>query len=291
MTAPQPTEQLEHHLYRYIRDSPSVPLRWEPIRRLSVDEFQDVSKALGTVTKLLKRSRSPVEIAYSDLSEYVSSLTRQAVDLAVLRRTEAWLPELQYRFVALSAALRMYDEATMADARRVSDTTATQMKAVFSDVYDRSLAYRVVYALRNLLVHGAGQMLGVKARTWIDEAEQKQAHLTLTLRRDVFVKSKANAPVRAEIAGLTTSPDLLAFSDKAVAGVREVEEVAQHLLHPTRNASVDLLYKYVLELHRLGGGSPRFHTHPTTDPFAAQISELSKSGFDYVLEDVRRRHA
>lgn len=292
MTPPEPAEELEHHLYRYTRDSPDVPLTWEPVRRLSEAEFQDVSTALATVTKLLRRPQSPVEIAYRDLSEYVASLTQRAVDMAVLRRTEDWLPELQYRFIALSAALRMYEEVTMADAGRVSDTTAaTEMKTAFSEVYDRSLAYRVIYAMRNLLVHGAGQTLDVKARTWIDEADQKHAHLTLTLRRDVFVKSKAKAAVRGEVAELPTAPDLLAFAHEAVAGVRDIEKVAVRLLHPSRDASVDLLYEYMLELHRLGGGSPRFHTHPPSDPFAVQISELPASGFAYVLEDVRRRHA
>lgn len=180
-----PTE-LGHYLYVYSR-AEDGSVRWNKIRSLAASEHEAVRRALDLLSQLLRRKESVVDIAYRDLRDLTDRLTALFVDLDFTRRTEAWLPELRYRFAAVSTALRMYDEATTAEARRLGDSAAVEnVRSLFRTAYDSSYAYRLVYALRNPLIHGAGEMIDSKVRSWLDSQEEKHAELTLSLRRDAF---------------------------------------------------------------------------------------------------------
>ena len=164
--------------------------------------------------------------AMDDLRKTVAELLIKLADINFARQSELWVPDIKYRVLNVSAGLRMYEEYVEAEVGRHWTENSPQwesMKDVFHDLYDGSLSYRIVYYLRNALVHGAGSLTIVKARTWLetdDGPEHAKAEFNLFLSRSAFVKTvKAKAALRDEVANLASDPDLIGLCEQAYVDV------------------------------------------------------------------------
>jgi hypothetical protein len=279
---------VERFLYRYEPISEGH-LRWEPIRELPVGEWKEISDALSLLNAAISGPPLYSAFAQRDIDIYVMQLEERLAKRDQIRRSEEWLPEFRYRFIAASSAIRMHEETVLAFAnRRRTASAATALKAVFSKHYDSSLSYRVMYALRNLLVHGSDGVLETRATATLGADDNTSARVELRLNRAIFASTSVNAAVRHQVAALSEDPDLLKMAAEASSVVQRMRRDLDPILYPGQASAAELIFRYVEEAHTAGGGGPHFHMHATGDPFVLRsILPMTEKVFRFVLDAKR----
>lgn len=281
--------EVERLLYRYVPIAEGS-MRWEPVRELSISEWEEVSDALNLINSAMSGPPMYSAFAQRDIDTYVRHLEQRLARRNEIRKPEEWLPEFRYRFIAASAAVRMHEETVLAEANRrgLSGTAIDGLKAVFSSSYDRSLSYRVIYALRNLLVHGSDRVLRIQATATLQADESTTARVDLRLGRADFASTSANAAVRKQVAALPEDPDLLAMAAEASSVVLDMRRDLDPILYPGQELAVELIRRYIEEVHELGGGGPHFHMQEAGKPFALRaILPITEKVFNFVLRAPR----
>lgn len=279
-------KEVERLLYRYARVAEGS-IRWEPIRELSLFEWEEVSDALNLINSAMSGPPLYSAFAQGDIDTFVRHLEHRLTRRNEIRKPEEWLPEFRYRFIAASAAVRMHQEAVLAEANRrgLSETAIDDLRAVFSSSYDRSLSYRVIYALRNLLVHGSDRVLRTQATATLQSNETTTARVDLRLSRADFASSSANAAVRRQVAALLEDPDLLAMAAEASSVVLDMRRDLDPILYPGQELAVELIHRYIEEVHELGGGGPHFHMQEAGNPFVVRaMLPMTEKVFNFVLQ-------
>lgn len=260
-------------------------LQFHPIRRLTDDEYDAAGQAVKVILDVLTGPTSFSELTRNDLSRTVDDLNQRLARKDELRKVEVWGPELEYRIVAVSAALRMHEEFVTAIIRKRNDPAAlASAKTAFKATYDRSQAYRIIYSLRNALVHGSKGLTTLSARATLNADETTSAIVSINLSREGFGKSDAKAPVRAEVRGMTDNPELIALSHVALDELAAMRVELESLLYPDAPAASALLLSYVKEVNAAGVSGPHFHAHDPGEPFSNMTNiGMNESIFNHVV--------
>ena len=279
---------LVHALYRYEHPRPGEVV-WTEVRELTKDDWREVSDALGHIYRATHSFDGFPSFAWGDLREVRTELLRQ---LREQPRPDEWMMQLlDYRLLNFSTSLRLYHEHVMAQVNRDGDkATKTAVSKAFSEVYDRSFAYRLLYSLRNAFQHGVRGLITLRMTIRLVEGSdtEREAEAYALLQTDTFVASRANAAVRREVQNGPDDVDLLVLSEEAYDEVRALHSRLLPLLHPEAPASAEVLIRYITELR---GARPFFHQYIREHPARGlvQFRTLDRDGFAYVARVAGRR--
>jgi hypothetical protein len=277
----------EKWLYGYESRGPSE-IKFHPIRPLSENEYEAVGQAVMAIVDVLAGPTSFSELARRDMARTIKDLTTRLKVTDEARKFEVWGPELEYRLVSVSSALRMHEEFVLTAIRKHKDPTAlASAKAIFSKTFDRSLAYRVIYALRNPLVHGSRGLTTLGTKSTLATDGTTSTVISINLSRDRFGHSKANAAVRAEVRAMGADPELMQLANVALDDLVVMRNELQRLLFPNAPAAAYLIHSYIQEVHSSGFGGPHFHAHDVGNPLGNMtVIGMTRSVFDFVLAAV-----
>lgn len=280
---------IAYGLYRY--ENP-VPKRVDFIlvRDLTKEEFDRAGEAISLVYEILRGFDAYLDAAVHELREAMDAARILLLDTSKAKDTTSWAPSLEYRAVCVSIAVRMYEEHVFSHVHRRWGKNSHQhddVSALFHNLYDQSLEYRIFYYLRNALVHSSRRLFIIHMSANLvgpPEDESTQVALELRLSKDAFAMTDVKAAVRTEVSELAADPDLVEMSQIAAAHVKSLNEQLTPWLHPGRNEAVRTIWSFMLETLQDGQGGPHFHKHRIGSPMAG-LSQLAMTDavFNYVL--------
>lgn len=157
------------------------------------------------------------------------------------------------------------------------------MAAAFSELYDRSFGYRLIYSMRNAFQHGARGLVSLQMTARLadgsDTERESEAHVHL--KKDAFAAGHGNAAVRQQVREMDDDVDLFELGEEAFAEVQMLHALLAPLLHPEAPAAAQLLIQYIKEI---GGERPHFHEYIRGLPMKGILgtTTLDRGGFDYV---------
>ncbi|MEX8033201.1 hypothetical protein AB6V29_09250 [Microbacterium sp. 20-116] len=225
-----------------------------------------VSRTIRMLTQLYRGFNIHLRIAYEDV---VDELKSAHDGLAGRRRPDdTGLMRLVNRALNFSVAVRLYEEHVMSEVHRRWGKGSTQTDAVrqlFAQTFDRSFGYRVLYALRNPLVHSSEQIIGC---TWLAQLDDPQdntstetnVQVALHVEREAFARSDARAATRHEVAQLLKNPDFLALADDALVHIEELNQALEPFLYPDIDDAVADLWHLTREHFPTASQTPHFVT-------------------------------
>lgn len=277
-----PAKEVIRALFRYEQVEPGH-IRWVEVRQLPPDEWQEVTTALGEVGRVVRSFDRFLEVAWTDLEEGRKHVLERAAESRHLVIDAVSL--LEYRLLAFSTALRLYHEYVIAEANRAdARSVRTALDAIFSEHYDASQAYRIVYSLRNAFQHGVRGLVSVTVKARLVQesgVESTETALVATLRRDLFGRSGTSAAVRREVGEMKTDPDVVAMCVEAYAGIRALHTRVLPVLHPDGPAAARTLMRYVREVDN---ENPHFHEYERGRLLETTVvRELDIEGFRHVI--------
>lgn len=275
----QPGETVKA-LFRHERRGPH-DFGFVQVRQLTDEEWDAVIAAHGEVHQVVQSFDRFLSFAWQDLQ----AARRDAIDRAIPERDGSIGSLLEYRVLGYSTALWLYEEYVIAEVNRRKDEDLKEaVRALFSDTYDSSQAYRLVYSLRNGLQHGVRNLIAFRGthRLVNGQGPETETKLHGKIVKESFIASKANATVRNEVREMEGDPEFLALCDEAYAAVQRLHVDLTPLLHPHAPAAARLLIDYMREI---GNERAHFHEYPVGVPTKPQITTLGREEFEWVVRD------
>lgn len=267
--------EMHHFLARLEKDSAQNPaVQLNMLERIDETTWKGVSSALELILQAYRGFNIHLRIAYDDLVEELSLAHEGLLESNALDDTT--LMRLINRALHMAVALRLYEEHVMSDIHRrwgaTSDQTAAA-KRLFSGAFDQSFGYRVLYALRNALVHTAEQLVTCHFAKWLDDPESDvpvtEVRVTLGLSRSAFARTDVRAATRKEVSALDEDPDILALAEEALAQVEILNSTLEPYLYPDMDQAVVLIWETARTHFPSTSQAPSFvamdgEAHPTT---------------------------
>lgn len=218
------------------------------LTRIDETTAKGVSRAVQLLSQVYRGFNIHLRIAYDDLEEELRTARRELLATSGLDETSKM--RLVNRALHLSVAVRLYEEHSMSEIHRRWGRTSAQAAAarrLFSIAFDRSFGYRVLYALRNALVHTAEELLTLSFRVWLDgpakDDSTKSASATIGLSRSAFAAADLRAATRKEVLALSEDPDVLTLAGEALAELELLNAALEPYLHPDLDDAVLLVWK------------------------------------------------
>lgn len=172
--------------------------------------------------------------------------------------------ELNRRILNFLSASRLYLDALVPHVRAVcgeSGNHAETIKAKTSDIYDRSIGYRVMEALRNYSQHRELPVQNLELRrSWHGDNNERKKTLVYSVAPQLNVAQlstdkKFKVSVLAEIAKIGPAPELMPLQREYVEGLCEIHEHLRTTIRPQediwdktiRSAIIDFAAKHLGE--------------------------------------------
>jgi hypothetical protein len=284
----EPQVEIVQALYRYEHPRPGE-VRWIEVRELSTKEWDAAIAAHRDVYRFTRGLDGFPLFAWGDLRNARDELLRQ---LREQTRPHEWMaPLIEYRILNYSTALKLYDEHVTAQVNRTDDgELKARVAAAFSEVYDRSFGYRLIYSMRNAFQHGVRDLLSLRmtARLADGPDTERESEAYAYLKKDAYAAGRSNAAVRQQVREMDDDIDLFELGEEAFAEVQMLHARLAPMLYPRAPAAAQLLNRYIKET---GGERPHFHEYirglPTKGILG--ITTLDRGGFDYVARQAGKR--
>lgn len=224
---------------------PGVAVVFHMFKDLSESEFQQYEKAVRALRHAMEGDLTVYVLdALQSLQELVQQIRRLVEHnsaAAVVASSKEWRTSLTCAVLTYCAAFHLFQEQTEAAVTRsfgAQTTEVARIKAMFSEVYDRCLEYRVMYRLRNVLVHYSLGAVGCEFKQSEETSPQglilHTSTVRVTLNRARFLSSKrgVSSEMRTALLALPADPDLLRYAVVAVGALMEMHRKAFDLIHP-----------------------------------------------------------
>lgn len=216
--------------------------------RITYEELEAAKVSVSVLVKLYRGFNIHLRIAFEDLAEELANATDMVLQVSELDDTAEM--RLTHRVISFSVALRMYNEhvvGVVSSKWGKSSVELRECKQAFSEVFDRSLGYRVTYALRNALVHSKEQLIGLNYSSYLldpgSPGSEGGSKVHLTLRREVFAEADVRAQTRAEVAGLERDPDLAELFEEVLVETEKLNDLISPLLFPEVKEATSALFR------------------------------------------------
>ena len=259
------------------------------MRRLTKIEWDAVVAAHAEIFQVVRSFDRFLRFAWMDLEAARTALLEE---WSVGPRDRGTASLLEYRLLSFSTALKMYDTYVTAEVNRREDAYLKSVaRGLFTELYDSSQGYRVVFCLRNAFQHGVRNLVRLSGggRLVGDSLTDVEAHLHAYLIRDAFASSGANSTVRKEVRDAEAEFEILGLCADAYAGVQRLHARLTPLLHPNAPAAARVLLGYMREI---GNERAHFHEYPEGAPHQPLSTRtLDPEGFDYVVAQAGGRTA
>jgi hypothetical protein len=251
------------------------------VRQLTDDQWDAVIAAHSEVHQVVHSFDRFLPFAWNDLQ----AARREAIEHGIPERDASIGSLLEYRVLGFSTSLWLYNEYVTAEVNRRGDEDLKKaVKGLFSQTYDSSQAYRLVYSLRNAFQHGVRHLINSRGthRLVNGRGPETETELHCELVKDVFIATKANSTVRNEVREMEGNPDILGLCDEAFAAVQRLHVDLTPLLHPHAHAAALLLLDYMREI---GNERAHFHRYPVGAPTKPAITSLGREEFEWVTRE------
>jgi len=276
-----PPHEVVHALFRHEALEPGH-FSWTQVRELSEDEWLEARESHVVIAHMLESFDKFLPIAWQDLQVGRDEvLERLHTDLS----PEGIAPQIEYRILNFSTGLKLYHEHVLAELNRNGTASVkTEVNRRFSELYDNCRGYRFMYSLRNAFLHGTRGLVRIEAGVrLVDEAmTEKESWIRTNIQRKQFDGSKANAAVRREIREMADDPEIYDLCTEALEGVQQLHAGLIPLLHPRAPRAAHVIRLYALEV---GRSVPYFHEYRRDDPRNPTITNLSRTGFEYMVTE------
>jgi hypothetical protein len=255
-------------------------IMFEFVRTLDDDEWDQISRAVAEIRTAIEGLDYLWKIALTDLTSTMDSIAGDLLDdFSLLGESEWWSPRLAFRLIAFSTSLRLFEEHTLALAkRRAGDqqSLVAQVRNEFSRTYDGSASYRLIYELRNVLVHGSTRSVGLGAKLSLESDDQRSVTLSAVLLRDVFLEQlhKSKPVLRQELLRLDEDPDLLTIVELAARELWLLNVRLKPLMFPTLAGALKRLSELAEEVRAVDPEArPQFMSSTAGVDFRISFSE------------------
>jgi hypothetical protein len=208
-------------------------ITYKLVRPLKAGELEELDKAIRSVTNIVQGFMVYVSQAMNDLSESIQRIFSEHASMS--GDVNSRRIELEYRMLNVCAAIRMYEEHTYSEIDRRYGQNSSQREAaklVFTQTYDKSQEYRILYYLRNAMTHGSRNLISFTFSATANPGEDNKFDLRLPLQRDKFYASNAKAAVRQEVQALPEDPDTLSMCFSVLAAMTDLNQQLMPILEP-----------------------------------------------------------
>ncbi|WP_156367471.1 hypothetical protein [Arthrobacter sp. Leaf69] len=230
------TEEQILYTFQAVRRAESGELLARPIRQLSEQEFEETRTAIYRLENYLTGFDAYIWRALEDLRATAEKARTQFAEKGSSFSPGPVVSELELRIINVCAVVKMYAEHVIVRLGEMYGKESTErgdVKALFSQLYDSSLPYRVSNHLRNALVHGSpAELMQTTLHTSLPESGQPVTTVEVRLSRDGFRKHAQNAKVRDEVVALSEELELIATVTDTATGTMALHEDIMHLLSP-----------------------------------------------------------
>lgn len=286
-----------------ITDTPGGPGKatFNIFHDIGADRYFRYLRALGRLQRAAnggliiyaRQSHSNLESVASQIRDHISKLP-PAVQSA---SADSWYTNVACCVLTFCSALHLYYEQTLGEVKRAYGDSSGQFastESIFSSAYDRSFAYRLLYRLRNILVHHSlgsiGFYISSKEETSASGLVLHKHTVRVPLKRDVFLSAEkaVNASVRREVEGLEDDPDLLRLCSEAMTVLEQIHHDISQLVRPSLHADARLVCELDLLFESRPGGRAlvRVKDFPSAKPAEMPMSPIAPELFEYAREIV-----
>lgn len=231
-----------------ITDDPTVRIgiKMEKIATLSIDEHTRYAEAYECVhhvavggifnyfltsVRALRDRLADANLAFAD-PEFKPQTNAYAVSQC--------FTDIRSAVLSVVSALSYHQEQChqLASELHASDERVrAAVKQEFNVLYDAHREYRLLYALRNLLIHESMSVVTVSARPLLVRG-RVDTRFDLGIDRSIANSSKKISPTaRAEFAAITTNPDVLDLIRRLVKPLCELDQRVTELIRPDLHRS------------------------------------------------------
>lgn len=283
---------------------PQVKVRFNMFHSISADEHRAFLKAVNHTQNALNGDLTLYVLhALNEMHDLASQMRRLIEDnkvTAVMDSARQLNTAAVCSVLTFCAALHLFKEQTESGVvRHFGDGSDEHrdLQRLFSGAYDGELGYRLLYRLRNVLVHHSLGAVSVRFSQREDTRPSGVIIHSTTVRfaldRAVFLRAKkgVSATIEHELNNLSEDPDVLELADAATSALLAVHAQAFGLIYPTLGADtakireLDRLFPPAEQGDRALAAIPAFVGAPTSLPHRP----IPKAVFDfaaaYVVED------
>jgi len=204
---------------------------------LTAEQWEEAERAMDILGESYRGFNIHLRIALDDFEEEISSFKQMLLEAPTPDETSK--TRLVNKALVFSVALKMYEEHITSVVTRRWGKGAEEIEAckrAFSAVFDRSLAYRVVYALRNALVHSVVDVVTANYTVRLTNPSDPDSGVTsevvVGVSREKFAATDVRAATRREVSELSSDPDLLQLSRDALMEVESLNVELEPVVHP-----------------------------------------------------------
>lgn len=281
-----------------ITDNPGGPAKvnFNIFHPLTPDQYSGYLQALGRIQKsanggllvYVQQSLANLESAVSQMRDLVPKIKMPAQSASA----NSWFINIACLILTFCSALHLYQEQTLEEVKRAYGSPSTELNSaseIFSHAYDTSFAYRLLYRLRNVLVHHSLGSVGFEVSSKEDLSKAgliiHRHTVRAPLKREIFLAAKkgVNATMRREIENLEGDPDLVLTCSEAMTALRQVHDEISLIIRPSLHedalliSELDTLY----EGHQGARALAKFDQWPPTKPMQMPISQVPPELFEY----------
>ena len=181
--------------------SPKVKVKFDIFKEIDAETHQLYSVAFERVRKAMTGDIEAYATEALRQLESMTSSIKEKVRTQSIPRSQAslggWRHSISCGVLTFAAALHLFQEQTTNRIEKVYGSASEEVNyanRVFSEEYGRSFEYRLIYRLRNVMVHHSMDCIGLN----INSKEERspagliiQSHVVrIPLNRDTFLATK-----------------------------------------------------------------------------------------------------
>jgi hypothetical protein len=281
-----------------ITGSPAKPTKadFDIFHQLAPEQYSEYLKALGHIQNsanggllvYVQQSQINLESAIDQMRELVPKLKMPVQSASA----NSWFINIACLVLTFCSALHLYQEQTLEEVRRTFGRSSPELKRVaeiFSHAYDTSFEYRLLYRLRNVLVHHSLGSVGFEISSKEDRSPSgliiHKHTVRAPLKREIFLAAKkgASATLRHEVESLDGDPDLVGICADAMTALGRIHDEISLLVRPSLREDALL----IRDLDTLFDGHPgaralaKFDEWPPRYPMQVPISYIPSEIFEH----------
>lgn len=258
------------------------------LRGMSEVDLNKYQHAIFEISEVLHSFFVYVDKAMSDLDASLRNVASQARTTPMGNETHRWTVDLEFRILNYCAAVVAYYDRVLAEVKRKQKGTESTSSApqLFNELFDDSLAYRVVCSLRNALIHGSRNLLGLRMEATLPEGSRNPAEalvsISIPLNKEGFARGSAKALVRNEIRSLDTELDVLELCRQTHAELSVLDGKIIPIMHPNLEEHIRHLSDIIDEVAQHQGYPMVMSYDPDRFKETTSWSLLPHEVYDYV---------
>lgn len=263
------------------------------IREMCKTDHDSYQRAISEISEVLNSFFVFVDKSMHDLERSLHNVAVQVRTTPIGNETQAWRVDLEFRILNYCAAVVAYYDRVLAEVKRKQRGTEdiASVPALFSELFDRSLAYRVISSLRNALIHGSRHLIGLKIEAALPAGSRDPLEalvsISIPLNKERFARGSAKALVRNEVRSIDLELNIVELCRRTHAELRLLNTKITPMLHPNLDEHVGYLSDIIDEALQHEAYPMVMSYDPDRFSETTSWSLLPREVYDYVRSRAR----